>query len=69
MNPRPEIGQRILDCVKEAYPESRTLREISKAVGIQSCSVHPWIDTLLSSRDIEISGKKGRSNLYRFVKA
>lgn len=69
MSPKVEIGQQIVDYLERIYPEAATVSDISGAVGLQSCSVHPWLSTLVANRNIETVGKKGRSNLYRLVKA
>ena len=69
MSPRAEIGRQIIEYLKRIYPKTATVSDISRATRLQSCSVHPWLSTLLADRDVEIAGKKGRSNLYRFARA
>jgi hypothetical protein len=59
-----DITQRILDYLKSIYPKSATKKEIFKAVGIASCCGGTSLDTLVVSRKIEVTGKKGSSNLY-----
>ena len=57
-------AKRIVDYLEEIYPETATMSEISKALEIKSCSLNPWMQTLVANRDVEIKGKKGSSNLY-----
>jgi hypothetical protein len=61
-----DITQRILDYLKSIYPKSVTKKEIFKAVGIESCCGGTSLDTLVVSRKIKITGKKGSSNLYSY---
>ena len=59
-----EYAKKIVEYLEAIYPERATMSEISKALGIKSCSLNPWMQTLVASKDVEITGKKGRSNLY-----
>ena len=65
MERRTEIIDKVTSYLKKIYPGSATASEIAKALGIEACSASPWISSLLADRQIEVSGKKGRSSLYR----
>jgi len=65
MERRTELADRIVDYLGKIYPKSATALEIAKALRMQSCSANPWISSLMANREIEIVGKKKRSNLYR----
>jgi predicted transcriptional regulator with HTH domain len=68
MERRTELADRIEKYLSKIHPKSATLSEIAKALRIQSCSADSWISSLVANRQIEISGKRGRSNLYRLKK-
>jgi len=68
MERRTEFAERIVEYLRKIHPRSATLSEIAKALRMQSCSADPWISSLVANRQIEISGKKGQSNLYRLKK-
>ncbi|MGA2239179.1 MAG: hypothetical protein ABSG74_08205 [Candidatus Bathyarchaeia archaeon] len=65
MERRTELAERIVEYLRKIHPKSATLSEIAKALHLQSCSADPWISSLVANRQIEIAGKKGRSNQYR----
>jgi predicted transcriptional regulator with HTH domain len=68
MERRTELADRIVKYLAKIYPKSATLAEIAKALRMHSCSADPWISSLLANRQIEVLGKKGRSNTYRLKK-
>jgi len=59
------IVDKVTGYLKKIYPKSATASEIAKALGIQACSADPWISSMLANRQIEVTGKRGRSNLFR----
>lgn len=61
-----EIAEKIVEFLKGIYPNSATKTEILSDVGVKGCTGDPWLKTLVASRKIEVSGKKGRYNLYRY---
>jgi hypothetical protein len=63
-----DITQKIEDYLKQIYPKNATKKEIFEAVGIASCFGGTSLDTLVVRRKIEVTGKKGSSNLYRYKK-
>jgi len=63
-----DITKSIQDYLKQIYPRSATKAEIFSATGIKGCCGDTSLDTLLVRREIEVTGKKGRCNLYRYKK-
>lgn len=63
-----EIGDAIVEHLKDIYPRSATKKEIFKAIDISSCSGEAWLQTVLASHDVEMGKKKGRYNTYRYKK-
>ncbi len=63
-----DITQKIVDYLKSIYPKSATKKEIFEAVGIASCCGGTSLDTLVVRRKIGVTGKKGSSNLYGYIK-
>ena len=61
-----DITQKIIDFLKSIYPKSATKNEIFKEVGIESCCGGTSLDTLVVRRKIQVTGKKGSSNLYSY---
>ena len=61
-----DITAKIERYLKEIYPKVATKKEIFKAVGIASCCGGTSLDTLVVRRKIEVTGKKGSNNLYRY---
>ena len=66
MSKGTDIAKKIVEYLKEIFPSSATKTEIFSNVGIKGCTGNPWLNTLIASRKIEVSGKKGRYNLYRY---
>ncbi len=63
-----DITQRIEDYLKQIYPKSATKAEIFSVVGVASCCGGTPLDSLVVRRKVEVTGKKGSSNLYRYKK-
>jgi hypothetical protein len=63
-----DIAKSVQDYLKQIYPKSATKAEIFSAVRVKGCCGDTSLDTLLVRRAIEITGKKGRCNLYRYKK-
>ena len=61
-----DIGQAIVSYLRKIHPKSATKKEIFSQIGISGCSGESWIKTLVSAREIQVAGKKGSSNLYRY---
>jgi hypothetical protein len=59
-----DIAQKIIDYLKQIYPNSATKKQIFVAVGIKGCCGGTSLDALVVRRKIEVAGKKGSSNLY-----
>jgi hypothetical protein len=62
------IAETIQDYLKRIYPKSATKAEIFSALGVKGCCGDTSLDTLVVRRIVEVSGKKGRRNLYRYKK-
>ena len=62
-----DIAQSIVNYLKKIYPKSATKSEIFSEIGISGCVGESWIKTLVTAREIEVVGKKGRYNLYRYI--
>jgi len=63
-----DVTKSVQDYLKRIYPKSATKAEIFSAVRIKGCCGDTSLDTLVVRREIEVSGKKGRYNLYRYKK-
>jgi hypothetical protein len=63
-----DITKSIEDYLKQIYPKSVTKAEIFKALGIEGCCGGTSLDSLVVRRTIEVTGKKGSRNLYRYKK-
>jgi hypothetical protein len=63
MTTSTDPADKILEYLKSIYPKSATKEEILKKLGMRGCSEGTWFQTLLASRDIEVTGKK-----YRYAK-
>ena len=63
---RIEVGHKILEYLQAVYPQAQTIEEICEKTAISRCGAGGWLRTLVSRRRVEICGKKGRFNLYRF---
>ena len=63
---RTLVPEKILEYLKSIYPKPATIKQICSGTGISTCTGNSWIKTLISTRDIEICGKEGRYNLYRY---
>jgi len=61
------MAQKILDYLKSIYPRAETKREICSSTRVSYCTVGKWLRTLVADRKVEICGKKGRCNLYRYI--
>lgn len=61
------VGEQILEYLKAAYPKAFTIDDICEKTRFSQCAAGGWLRTLVSRRKIEICGKQGRHNLYRFV--
>jgi len=64
-----ELAERIKEYLKQIYPDSATKTQIFSKVGVRGCTCDTWLRTLVVRRNIEVSGKKGRYNLYRYKKS
>lgn len=56
----------LLECLKKIYPKSATEKEIMHETGIASCTCGGALRTLRSRGLVEVVGKKGNANVYRF---
>lgn len=63
-----EIGQAIVEYLKEIYPKSATKSKIFKSIGISSCAGEAWLKTVLAGHEIEVGKKEGHYNTYRYIK-
>lgn len=63
-----ELAERMRKYLEKIYPESATKKEIFTEVGVRACAGDTWLRTLVVNRDVQVVGKKGRYNLYRFEK-
>lgn len=63
-----DIAERIKKYLKRIYPASATKKEIFSAVGVKGCTGGTWLKTLEVGRNIKVSGKKGKYNLYQYNK-
>jgi len=56
----------IRDYLEEIYPRSATKKEILQETRIKECTCDGALRTLRSRGFIELIGKKGNANIYRF---
>ena len=63
-----DVGHAIIGYLKSIYPNSATKSEIFSKIGASGCVGESWLDTLVAGHKIQVSGKKGRFNLYRYNK-
>jgi len=56
----------VIGYINKIYPREITGNEICEALGLSNCTVQRALQTLVARGEIEISGKRGRSNLYRY---
>jgi hypothetical protein len=63
-----DITKNIEDYLKQSYPKCLTKTEIFSALGIKGCCGDTALDSLVVRRTIEVTGKKGSRNLYRYKK-
>jgi hypothetical protein len=63
---RTTVPEKMVEYLKNIYPRPATLKELCSVIGISACVGSSWIKTLISTREIEVYGKDGRRNLYRY---
>ena len=63
-----DMTETIKAYLEKIYPRSATKAEIFSVLGIKGCCGDTSLDTLVVRRSVEITGKDGRRNLYRYKK-
>jgi len=66
MSKKIEAKISVLKFLEKIYPKPATEKEIWEQIGISSCTCGGALRTLISRGSIEVVGKKGNANLYRF---
>jgi len=63
-----KVGARVAirEYLESVFPEPATENEILQHVHVRSCAAGGALRTLRSRGVVEVVGKKGRANLYRF---
>ena len=60
--------QKILECLRNAYPKDLSIEEVAKRTGIHRNTVSKYIWGLEREGKIKISRKVGRAKMYTIVK-
>lgn len=56
----------ILDYLRKIHPRSATAKEILQETGVVDCACGGALRTLRARDSVEVAGKEGNANLYRF---
>lgn len=66
MSKKVKAKTSILEYLKKIYPKSATEKQILQEIGMSSCTCCGALRTLRARDSIEVVGKRGNANLYRF---
>jgi Mn-dependent DtxR family transcriptional regulator len=64
-----QISISVLDYLKKIYPRAATEGEIEQEAQVSGCTCGKAIKSLTARGSIEIAGKKGNANLYKYKPA
>jgi DNA-binding transcriptional ArsR family regulator len=66
MSHRQSIKQKILELLKEEFPNDFSIGEIARQVGVARSTASTWLKVLSAEGKIEVSRKVGNAIFYRF---